>query len=342
MVLPGQAFSVLSSATNGTAIAVVQATDNVSVTNYAIVGGNTNGAFSIGSNGLLSVANNTGLATDTPYTLQIQATDAANNTSATETVQVTTVQASSFHVAWTLPAANYVEASVDIEVITEPTVNELYFWALQASFNDGATDVAAGHTGLQYNPSHPNNRAVNWGGYSTATGTVLPGTTSTLPSTPNNDNTRDYQWQQGRTYRYRIFQSPTPNNPTAWRATITDLTTMTETVIRDIYGGGTELTNIIMWSEVFAACNDPQVQVRWTNYQALTDTAQVVVPATGVVSYQPVSQGGCTNTSTTTDATGVLQTTNSVRINNTNDIINLPGTTSQLYPPDYNTTNPYG
>ena len=49
--------------------------------------------------------------------------------------------ASSLHLGWVLPAigsGGYRALSVTLEVIELPSVDRLYFWALQADFADGA------------------------------------------------------------------------------------------------------------------------------------------------------------------------------------------------------------
>ena len=130
----------------------------------------------------------------------------------------------------------------------------LYFWALQASFLDGGRSYGAAHIGLQWNPRHPSNAAVNWGGYAD-TGNVhsiLKGSPSPLPSTPNDPNTRDYPWRPGVPYRLRISRVAS-----GWRGEITDVSTGDVQHIRDLYAGGDRLGGFVVWAEVFAACDDP-------------------------------------------------------------------------------------
>ena len=61
--------------------------------------------------------------------------------------------ASSFHLGWRLPpgAGHLVSASVTLEVLTPPVVDDLYFWALQVTF----PGAGAAHLGLQWNHRHP-------------------------------------------------------------------------------------------------------------------------------------------------------------------------------------------
>ncbi len=60
----------------------------------------------------------------------------------------------SFHLYWELvsPAR---EVAVTLEVLEPPSVDRLYFWALQASFLDASGSQGAGHLGLQWNPALP-------------------------------------------------------------------------------------------------------------------------------------------------------------------------------------------
>ena len=91
--------------------------------------------------------------------------------------------------------------SVDLEVVSTPPVAELYFWALQANFHGPAGGTGGAHLGLQWNRAHPENTAVNWGGYQASHlgGAILDGTESGLPSAPSNRNTRDYRWRAANT-----------------------------------------------------------------------------------------------------------------------------------------------
>src|SRR6516165_4743814 len=109
--------------------------------------------------------------------------------------------ASSLHLLWQVPTGEeLVEASVTLVVPALPSVTRLYFWALQVSFADGA----GAHLGLQWG-ADPITRMqhVNWGGYGPS-GAELSGSTSNLPSSFANPNTRDYDWKPGRPYQLRI------------------------------------------------------------------------------------------------------------------------------------------
>jgi hypothetical protein len=82
-------LSVAEDAANGTVVGSVSATDNVGVTGFSITAGNTDvdndgtDAFAIDSNGQITVADTDDLVADgssDPFSLTIQASDAAGNT----------------------------------------------------------------------------------------------------------------------------------------------------------------------------------------------------------------------------------------------------------------------
>jgi hypothetical protein len=203
--------------------------------------------------------------------------------------------ASSFHLHWRMPPAPLVEVSATIEVLVAPTVPRLYFWALQVGFSDGS----AAHTGLQWLPFGAGIPAVNWGGYGPG-GRELDGTVSDLPSVDGNLNTRRFDWQAGVAHRLRVF--PSPAGP-GWRASVD------EVVVRDLFAGGDHLTGPLVWSEVFAACDDPSVVVRWSGFEAVDRAGRVTIPDAVTVTYQGWADGGCTNTDVEVDDRGVRQTT---------------------------------
>lgn len=215
--------------------------------------------------------------------------------------------ASSFHLGWLdLPPAR--EVSVELEVVRPPAVDRLYFWALQASF---APDGGGGHLGLQWNPRHGGARAVNWGGYESG-GSILAGTPSTLVSTVEDPNTRTWPWEPGRRYRLRIHRS---RQPGWWSGEVTDLVTGAATHVRQLGGGGELLTDILVWSEVFADCDAPSVAVRWSRPRALLPDGRIVSPSAYVCRYQGFQHGGCTNTDSRADEAGIVQVTNTERTN---------------------------
>ena len=219
-------------------------------------------------------------------------------------------RASSFHLWWELPSAEpLLEVAATLEVVKPPTVDRLYFWALQASFAEGHARLGGGHLGLQWNPRHPEHGAVNWGGYASQAygGDILDGSVSVLPSSRNDRNTRDYPWQPGRAYRLRIFAAP--DRPGAWRGEVTDLTTGDPTVVRDLYAGGDRLAAPVVWTEVFAECDHPSVAVRWSDLQATAEGGSPLLPVAVRVNYQLPEHGGCPNTNVTADEVGILQTT---------------------------------
>jgi hypothetical protein len=222
---------------------------------------------------------------------------------------------SSFHLAWlTPPGAPVVAVAATLEVEADPDVDSLYFWALQASFSDATGSFGGAHTGLQWNPRFPGSRAVNWGGYHDQRfgGAVLDGTGSALPSTPNDPNTRDYAWAAGRQYRFRISPGSTPG---LWRASVTDLAAAETVVIREVECRGDRLTGMVMWSEVFADCDDPSVTVRWSDLAVERPDGTVEAVTAVETRYQAESAGGCRNTNSFSEGVAFAQTTNTTRIN---------------------------
>lgn len=227
--------------------------------------------------------------------------------------------ASSFHLAWELPAGSrsgLAEVSAQLEIVTPPAIRVLYFWALQVDFASGRGAQGGAHTGLQWNPRYPGHTSVNWGGYASAErgGYVLSGSKSELPGFPDDPNTLSYPWLPGRSYRLRIFRSP--DAPGAWRSEVTDVETGLSQTVRDLFPGDpaemgdTYLERPIVWSEVFADCYDPSVTVRWSNLQAVDRTGVIVEPSAVQVNYQAWEAGGCPNTNVAIDGDGLLQITN--------------------------------
>ena len=218
--------------------------------------------------------------------------------------------ASSFHLAWMLaPGDPLVEVAATLTVAVPPAVDRLYFWALQASFDDGRRHRGAAHLGLQWCPGHPGSTAVNWGGYGDHGG-ELAGSASALPSGRANANTRDFPWRPGRPYRLRIHAAP---GGRGWRGEVADLTTGEATVVRDLHAPGPYLAAPLVWSEVFARCDDPAVAVRWSDLAARTAGGGSVRPRGVRLSFQSRADGGCDNTDVEVADGGIVQRTNATR-----------------------------
>ncbi len=198
-----------------------------------------------------------------------------------------------------------VGCAVTLEVLREPTVAALYFWAMQTNFLDAAgTSHGAVHTGLQWNPRHRDSRAVNWGGYAQAADvtSILEGSLSELPSTPDDRNTRDYPWRAGAPYRFSIQRSPR-----GWTSSVTDVERSVTTVIRELFAGGDRLGGFVVWSELFCTGRDPHTAVRWSNPEVTRSTGVLDRP-TGMTATYP---GGreWRRLDTTVDEIGVVQAT---------------------------------
>lgn len=204
------------------------------------------------------------------------------------------------HLRWDPSPNSRHEVAVTLEIVEPPVVDELYFWALQASFVDDGRQIGAGHLGLQWYSQHPGGTAVNWGGYRDGGG-ELEGEPSTLPSATHNVNTRDFAWRPRTPYRLRIDG----DGDGWWTGSVTDLTTQEATVVRRLHGGGSALANPIVWCEVFARCDDPRVVVRWSDFSPQ--------PVRLSPSYQTHEAGGCANTTSRREGDAYLQITNSDR-----------------------------
>jgi hypothetical protein len=215
--------------------------------------------------------------------------------------------ASSFHLGWRLSpgAGHLVAASVTFEVVTPPLVDHLYFWALQVTF----PGAGAAHLGLQWNDRHPGFGAVNWGGYA-ADGSLLAGTESSLSSTPADPNTRDYPWKPRRAYRLGVHRA----GEGMWRGEVTDLTTGEAVTVRELFAASPFLGDPMVWSEVFARCDDPSVAARWSDFEIRTEAGDRFAPTALTVNYQSHADGGCANTtSVPDDQGGVVQVTSNER-----------------------------
>jgi hypothetical protein len=176
-------------------------------------------------------------------------------------------------------------ASASLVVVRPPVVDELYFWALQVTFEDGA----GAHVGLQWLPGAGAARragpAANWGGYE-AGGRELAG------SPPG--NTHPYPWVVGRQYSLSVVRGSV-----GWMGRVSDgAGTVFE---RELLVGGHTLSSPMVWSEVFARCDHPSVMVRWSSLRV--DGVEV---RRARAKYQA---DGCTNTDSSVDGDGFVQTT---------------------------------
>ena len=215
--------------------------------------------------------------------------------------------ASSFHVWWDVPDVPLASVSVILEVLKPPEVSRLAFFAIQASFWSPDRHEGGAHTGIQWNPRHPRNLAVNWGGYDHG-GAILPGTESSLPSAPLDPNTRDFAWAPGARYRLTIGpRTSDVRSPGRWPARIEGLDTGEDVVVRYLLCDGDHLRSPVVWSELFTRCDDPPIEVRWSEPSALSLDGEPVAVDRGRVTYQAYDAGGCTNTTVESDRVGIVQ-----------------------------------
>lgn len=217
--------------------------------------------------------------------------------------------ASSLHLVWEVPPLPLQSVSATLEILQQPAVRRTYFWALQVSFISGRRLTGAAHLGLQWNSRHSGSTAVNWGGYGAedAGSTLLRALKSPLPGSRSDPNTRDFPWEVGRKYRLDVAQAADEAGA-VWRGTVTDLDG-TATLVRDLHTGGAHLASPMVWSEVFARCEQPSVTVRWSDLRAVTADGAVADPQRVRVNYQSFADGGCDNTTVISDELGLLQVT---------------------------------
>lgn len=207
-------------------------------------------------------------------------------------------EASSFHVWWDAPAAAD-EVAVTLEVLRRPQVDELFFWALQVSFEGGGA-----HIGLQHHRGYPANSSVNWGGYD-ASGAILEGSESELPSALGNRNTRTYGWREGAPYRLVVSRGDH-----GWDGTVIDLESEESTLVRTLFAPSGSLRSPVVWSEVFAACEEADSSVKWSDFTVIDSSGDRRTINSGKLTYQ---RNGCANTDSHAVEGGVVQSTGVTR-----------------------------
>lgn len=230
--------------------------------------------------------------------------------------------ASSFHLFWQIEPARYTHAAVTFELEADPQHDRLVFWALQASFTDGTRNYGGAHFGFQWHPDYDDRRAVCWGGYADVGG-ELGGDPPLLPSPHGNHNVAHFAWTAGKPWRWHI--GPTPGRAGWWRASIEHLSTGEVTPVRDLHGGGTHLRDLMVWTEVFAHCDDPSMRMRWSDFAAATESGDTHRPTALSVNYQRYDDGGCTNTDVELGDGYVAQVTNAGRTTPQGTVIDALG-----------------
>lgn len=232
--------------------------------------------------------------------------------------------ASSLHLIWQTDPTAITAVRATLEVTRPPSTPDLCFFALQATFTGPDGDRGGAHVGLQWNLRHPESTAVNWGGYRTQQegGTLLSGTESALPSRPSDPNTRDYPWKPNRPYRLAIEPGFVPG---WWLGSVTDLITGEATAIRELDGGGRHLRAPMVWTEAFAPCDGPPVEVRWSDLEVAPETDHWEPVDTVQVNYQTYAAGGCTNTNIDSSGSHFTQRTGTPRISASGQLLRLGG-----------------
>jgi hypothetical protein len=227
---------------------------------------------------------------------------------------------SSWHLWWDVPTRDQVVAvSAVLEVLEPPADDQLWFWALQASFTDGSGRAhGAAHLGLQWHPQAPDHRAANWGGYaSPPAGGELDGTAPSLAGFSANVNTRSYPWQAATPYELRVERGDL-----GWAGAIT-APGEEPVVLRELLAGGDRLASPVVWAEVFAPCDAPSTTVRWSAC-TVTTADGAAHPVDGVRVSLP-GGGNCPNTDVDVDDVGALQRFGVDRRHYDGDRLRLPG-----------------
>jgi hypothetical protein len=225
--------------------------------------------------------------------------------------------ASSFHLAWDLPAGEWVEMRATLQVDVPPSTSALCFWALQVGFGNQGHECGAGHLGLQWHSGHPGKTAVNWGGYD-EDGTELRGSGSPLPSATGNVNTRDLAWVPGRRYQLRIRRpsdgGKAPMGHKAWRGEVLDDLTGAVDVVRELFSEGSHLSSAVVWTENFGSCDEPSTQIKWSGLEAVNVAGEVYEVDSVRVNYQALSAGGCVDTNSSIEDGALVQRTSTTRL----------------------------
>lgn len=229
-------------------------------------------------------------------------------------------EGAAFHLWWLGldPKVAVVEARATLEVRVLPQVERTYFWALQASFAERSGRTFGGaHTGLQWYARHPRSRAINWGGYaSPPAGGVLAGTEPALPGFADDPNTRTYAWEPGRRYTFRIDRGVT-----GWRSSVSE-EGGPWLALRELHAGGDRLTGFVVWSEVFARCDAPTTEVRWSDLVSVG--ADGLERRPDAVRCTFPNGRNCDNTDSVADDDGILQRTSVPRTAHDGMVVPMP------------------
>jgi hypothetical protein len=107
---------------------------------------------------------------------------------------------------------------------------------------------------------------------------------------------------------------------------VTDVEWGQTTVIRDLTVEASGLASPLVWSEVFAACDDPSTEVRWSELHALDGQGTTHTATSVGLTYQSFADGGCGNTLTYADGGSFVQVTGLPAARQAaSDVLSLPG-----------------
>jgi hypothetical protein len=124
-----------------------------------------------------------------------------------------------------------------------------------------------------------------------------------LPSSFDNPNTRDFDWEEAHDYRLRIGRGAQ-----GWGGWVD------RTLVRELDVPGASLSSPMVWAEVFANCDDPGVSVRWSDAEVVARSGQRMALRSAIANYQPRSEGGCDNTSSVVEERAFVQKTATRRV----------------------------
>ena len=78
-------------------------------------------------------------------------------------------------------------------------------------------------------------------------------------------------------------------------------------MVRYLLCDGDHLRAPVVWSELFTRCDDPTIEVRWSEPAAIGPDGESIRVYRGRVTYQAYDAGGCTNTTVQADPVGIVQ-----------------------------------
>ena len=206
-------------------------------------------------------------------------------------------RASSFHLRWLglPPDDRVVEASATLEIVEPPAVPQLYFWALQASFVDGTPIVRCRPSRPAMALSSPRWHCGQLGRVRRRPAASSTGRCRSCRAPPA---TRTPGTSAGSRAARTACRSVPARGTGDWRGSVDGH------VVRELHGGGTGLADMMVWSEVFARCDDRSGRGAMERLHGQDAQPARSRPDRLAVSYQSKLDGGCDNTTVVVDGDG--------------------------------------